>query len=183
MDKELVWQYKLVLVKKGTLVPIEVVDGQSLSSRLVTHETKASNVTIGSHISKVVFNVISSPRNLVIIGLCWFVLHNPPLDWHMRSLHFETPQLEALECETYVRNMWNMKHNEDLGGIRKPKCPKHMFVGTKTSWRLWPLLQIMTFSTRNFDQKVPLLDTSKNHLSCFGQVVFDMIGLTSGLFD
>jgi hypothetical protein len=105
MDNELVQQYKLVLVEKGTLVPVEVVDGQNLSSGPITHETKASNVTIGSHISKVVFNVISSPKNLVIIGLCWIVLHNPPLDWHMRSLHFETPQLEALECETFARNM------------------------------------------------------------------------------
>jgi hypothetical protein len=25
----------------------------------------------------VVFNVISFPKNLVIIGLFWFVLHNP----------------------------------------------------------------------------------------------------------
>jgi hypothetical protein len=33
----------------------------------------------------------------------------------------------------------------------------------------------MTFSIGNFDQKVPLLD--------FGQVVFDMIDLTGGLFD
>jgi hypothetical protein len=42
----------------------------------------------------------------------------------------------------------------------------------------------MTFSIGNFDQKVPLLDTGKkNNLSHFGQVVFDMIDLTGGLFD
>jgi hypothetical protein len=73
MHKELVQQYKLVLVEKNTLVPIEVIDGRSLSLGLVTHETKPLNVTIGSHTSKVVFNVISSPRNLVIIGLFWLV--------------------------------------------------------------------------------------------------------------
>jgi hypothetical protein len=27
------------------------------------------------------------------------------MDWHIRSLHFETPQHEALECETLVKNM------------------------------------------------------------------------------
>jgi len=73
MHKELVQQYKLVLVEKNTLVPIEVIDGRSLSLGLVTHETKPLNVTIGSHTSKVIFNVISSPRNLVIIGLFWLV--------------------------------------------------------------------------------------------------------------
>jgi hypothetical protein len=56
-------------VEKNTLMLIEVIDGQNLSLRPVTHETKPLSVTIGSHTIKVVFNVISSPRNLVIIGL------------------------------------------------------------------------------------------------------------------
>jgi hypothetical protein len=50
-------------------VSVEVIDGQSLSSGLVTHETKSLDVTIGSHTNKVVFDVISSPKNYFIIGL------------------------------------------------------------------------------------------------------------------
>jgi len=69
MDKELVRQYKLVLMEKNTPVSIEVIDGQSLSLRLIIHKTKPLDVTIGSHTNKVVFNVISSPRNPIIIGL------------------------------------------------------------------------------------------------------------------
>ncbi len=56
---------------------IEVIDGQSLSSRPITHETKSVDVIIGSHTSKVVFNVISSPKDHVISGLSWLILHNP----------------------------------------------------------------------------------------------------------
>ncbi len=42
----------------------------------------------------------------------------------------------------------------------------------------------MTFSTGNFDQKVPLSDTNKkNHLGHFGQGIFDMTNLTSDLFN
>jgi hypothetical protein len=80
MDKELVWQYKLVLMEKNTLMLVEVIDGWSFSSRPITHETKPLDVTIGSHTIKVIFNVISSPRNHVIIGLFWLVLHNPQVD-------------------------------------------------------------------------------------------------------
>ncbi len=76
MDKELVRQYKLIIMEKNTLMSIEVIDGQSFSSGQVTHETKPLNVTIGSHTNKVIFNVISSLKNLFIIGLSWFVLHN-----------------------------------------------------------------------------------------------------------
>jgi hypothetical protein len=55
--------------------------------------------------------------------------------------------------------------------------PNHLFLNLPT------LLQIMTFFTRNFDQKVALSDISKkNHLSHFGHVIFDMTNLTSDLF-
>jgi hypothetical protein len=62
MDKELMWQYKLVLMEKNTLVSVEVIDGWSFSLGPITHETKLLNVTMGSHTNKVVFNVISSPH-------------------------------------------------------------------------------------------------------------------------
>jgi hypothetical protein len=64
-------------VEKNTQVLVEVINGQSFSSRPITHETKPLDVTIGSHISKVVFNVISSLRNFVIIGFFWLVRYNP----------------------------------------------------------------------------------------------------------
>jgi hypothetical protein len=60
-------------VKNNTLVLVEIIDGRNLSLGPVTHETKPLNVTISSHTSKVIFNVISSPKNLVIIGLFWLV--------------------------------------------------------------------------------------------------------------
>jgi hypothetical protein len=56
---------------------MEVIDGQSFSSRLVMHETKALNITIEKHTSKVAFNVISSPTNPIVIEFSWFILHNP----------------------------------------------------------------------------------------------------------
>ncbi len=89
-------------MEKNTPMLVEVIDGQNLSLGPFIHETKPLDVTIGSHTSKVVFNVISFPRNLVIIGFSWLVLHNPQMDWHMKSFYFETPQYEALECETFI---------------------------------------------------------------------------------
>jgi len=105
INKKLVQQYKLALVEKNTLVLIKVIDGHSLSLGPIAHETKALNVTIGFHINKVVFNVISFIRNIVIIGLFWLALYNIRVDWHTKSLHFETPKHEAMECETFIRSM------------------------------------------------------------------------------
>jgi len=49
----------------------------------------------------------------------------------MSSLHFETPQHKAVECETLVSSMQNLKQKEDLDGIKRPRCPKPLFVGAK----------------------------------------------------
>jgi hypothetical protein len=51
-----------------TPMAIEMINGQNLSSRLVTHETKSLMVTIGSHNNKVVFNVISFLTNPIIMA-------------------------------------------------------------------------------------------------------------------
>jgi hypothetical protein len=31
------------------------------------------------------------------------------LDWHTKNLHFETPEHEALEHETFIKSMQNLK--------------------------------------------------------------------------
>jgi hypothetical protein len=80
IDKELVQQHNLVLVEKATPVVVKVIDGWNLSLGSITHETKVLTITIGSHNSKVVFDVISPSTNLIIIGLSWLILHNPQVD-------------------------------------------------------------------------------------------------------
>jgi hypothetical protein len=80
----------LALVEKATPMVIKMIDGQNLSLGPLTHETKVLTVTIGSHNNKVVFSVISFLTNPIIIGLSWLILHNPQVDWKMKSLHFES---------------------------------------------------------------------------------------------
>jgi hypothetical protein len=67
----------LALVEKNTPMLIEVIDNQSFSVGPITHEIEALDVTIGFQTNKVVFNIISFLKNLVIIGLSWLTLHNP----------------------------------------------------------------------------------------------------------
>ncbi len=68
IDNKLVWQHNLVLVKKAILVTIKVIDGQNLSSRPVTHETKTLMVTIGSHNSKLSSMLFHLQQTLSSLG-------------------------------------------------------------------------------------------------------------------
>jgi hypothetical protein len=100
-------------------VLIEVINSRNFSSKSVTHETKALDVAIGSDTSKVISNVISSPKNHVIIGLSWFALHNPQMDWPIRSFHFEKSKHEAFECETFIKNMFGGVHDCTCHALEK----------------------------------------------------------------
>jgi hypothetical protein len=43
------------------------------------------------------------------------------MDWHTKSLHFETPQHKAFECETLVRSM----HGKNQNGVCHVTKNKH----------------------------------------------------------
>ncbi len=104
-DKELVWQHNLALVEKATQVAIKMIDSWNLFSKPIVHEPKTLMVTIGSHSSKVIFNVISSSTNPVIIGLSWFILHNPWMNYKTKSLHFELINKITPKYEVFPTNM------------------------------------------------------------------------------
>ncbi len=97
---------------------IEIINNWSFFLGLVTHETKALEITIKLHSSKIVLNVISSSANPIIIGLSWFILHNPLMDWHTKSLHFQTPKENTLKCKVFFLNMFEKDHDYHLGLFR-----------------------------------------------------------------
>ena len=81
IDKDFAERHKLPLVTKKWPVSVEVIDGRPLVSGDVTQETKALDIYIDKHRSTVVFNVIKSPTNLVILDLSWLDRYNPDIDW------------------------------------------------------------------------------------------------------
>jgi hypothetical protein len=140
-----------VLVEKATPMAIKMIDGWNLSSRPVTHDTKALTITIGSLNSKVVFNVISSLTNPIIIGLSWLILHNLRVNWKTKSLHFEsinetTPKYKAFPismldsehdfaCENIritSQHMQKLKHEGNIGGNQGSNHFKPLFMGART---------------------------------------------------
>ncbi len=101
---------------------VKVIDGWNPYLGAIMHETKALMVTIGSHSSKVIFNVISSPMNLIIIRLSWFILHNPWVDWKTRSFHFESVNETTPKYEAFPKSTLDSKHNstwEDTSRINQ----------------------------------------------------------------
>jgi hypothetical protein len=88
IDQTFVIQHNIPAIKKSTPVPVEVIDGRTITSGAITHETTPLELYIGKHTEKIVLNIISTPHHPIILGLPWLEAHNPIIDWRSRTLTF-----------------------------------------------------------------------------------------------
>ncbi len=80
IDQTFVAQHNIPVVKKSTHVPVEVIDGRTIVSGAITHETTPLELCIGKHTEKIILNIISTPHHPIILGLPWLEAHNPIID-------------------------------------------------------------------------------------------------------
>lgn len=80
MDKDFASKNKIVCVKKTCPPPIEMLNGCPLASKYITLGIQPLRVTMGDQVLNIIFNVIQSPTNSMVLCLPRFELHN--LDIH-----------------------------------------------------------------------------------------------------
>jgi hypothetical protein len=81
IDQTFVAQHNIPVVKKSTPVLVEVIDGRTIASGVITHKTTPLDLYIGKHMEKIVLNIISTPHHPIILGLPWLEAHNLIIDW------------------------------------------------------------------------------------------------------
>jgi hypothetical protein len=113
IDKNLIKHHNLPIVLKKSLVVVEVIDGRPLILGNVTHETKPLDIILEGHRSTIVFNIISSPSNPLVLGLFWLEMINPDIDWKKRKLTYRTIVSDILS--RHLRNVPNPCPYQVLG--------------------------------------------------------------------
>jgi hypothetical protein len=83
MDKDFTMKHSLELIGKAHPAHVEVIDGRPLASGNVMEKTQFYEVMLGDQVSHVVFNIIQCPTYPMVLGLPWFELHNPNIDWNL----------------------------------------------------------------------------------------------------
>ena len=87
MDKEFALSEKILLKNLPCPASVVVIDGRPISSGNIVEESEPIRVVLGSFACMISFNIISSPEHPVILGLPWFELHNPEIDWRNRTIN------------------------------------------------------------------------------------------------
>lgn len=100
IDLNFVQRYGFPTKTRNTPAQVEVVDGRTIESGVVTHETEPLNLSINSFMCKVSFNLIKSPNNFIILGQNWLEFYNPKIDWKRRTLVLEHDH-DTIEHSTF----------------------------------------------------------------------------------
>ncbi len=126
IDQTFVVQHNILVIKKSTPVPVEVIDGRTIAFGAITHETTPLEFCISKHTEKIVFNIISTPHHPIILGLLWLEAHNPIIDWRSRTLTFSAQRCTSQEPHAQKNTLSSPAKNPVV------KNPKR--VGTNSSF-------------------------------------------------
>ena len=86
MDKKFAQAHKISLRKLQCPASVVVIDGRPIASGNIIEESEPINIVLDNLACVVSFNIISIPEHPIVLGLPWFELHNPHIDWRTREI-------------------------------------------------------------------------------------------------
>ncbi len=127
INQTFVVQHNILMIKKSTTIPIEVIDGRTIAFGAITHETTLYlELCIGKHTEKIVLNIISTPHHPIILGLPWLEAHNPIIDWWSKTLTFSAQRCTSQEPHAQKNTLSSPAKNHV---VKNPK-----WVGTNSNF-------------------------------------------------
>ena len=92
MDKNFAQAHKISLRKLPCPASVVVIDGRPIASGNIVEESEPISVVLNNLACVVSFNIISSLEHPIVLGLPWFKLHNPDIDWRTRAMRYQQPR-------------------------------------------------------------------------------------------
>ena len=86
MDRNFAQAHQISLRKLLCPASVVVIDGRPIASGNIIEELEPVNIVLDNLACVVSFNIISIPEHPIVLGLPWFELHNPDIDWRTREI-------------------------------------------------------------------------------------------------
>ena len=146
MDHQFAVMHSIQLHKLPSPVSVGVIDGRPIASGDIVEESEPIRVVLGNLASVISFNIISSPEHSLVLGLPWFELHNPTIDWRKRTIEEITVQSESRQIPT-----------RDMGSQKIPtiSIPQLREEGRKEDMFLFAVLATPTSSSQELGVQLP----------------------------
>ena len=92
MDRNFAQAHQISLSKLPCPASVVVIDGRPIASGNIIEESEPVNIVLDNLACVVSFNIISIPEHPIVLGLPWFELHNPDIDWRTREIQCRQTQ-------------------------------------------------------------------------------------------
>ncbi|KAJ1188988.1 hypothetical protein NDU88_005741 [Pleurodeles waltl] len=86
MDKKWATTQQVPIQPKEIPEQVHTVDRSLISSGPVDTTTLMLNLQISNHQEHISFDLITSPNHTIILGILWFIRHNPYVNWATRTV-------------------------------------------------------------------------------------------------
>jgi hypothetical protein len=86
MDRNFAQAHQISLRKLSCPASVVVIDGRPIASGNIIEESEPVNIVLDNLACLVSFNIISIREHPIVLGLPWFELHNPDIDWRTREI-------------------------------------------------------------------------------------------------
>ena len=89
MDRNFAQAHQISLIKLPRPASVVVIDGRPIASRNIIEESEPFNIVLDNLACVVSFNIISILEHPIVLGLPWFELHNPDIDWRTTKIRYQ----------------------------------------------------------------------------------------------
>ena len=88
MDRNFAQDHQISLRKLPCSASVVVIDGRPIGSGNIIEESEPVNIVLDN----LACVAISIPQHPIVLGLPWFELHNPDIDWRTREIRYRQTQ-------------------------------------------------------------------------------------------
>ena len=128
MDREFALAQKISLHKLPYQASVVVIDGRPIASGNITEESEPVRVVLDDLACVISFNIISSPEHPIVLGLPWFELHNPSIDWQKRTIRCQGQLENQMLEDGSVKAKYCKISTISLQQLRKEGRKEEMFL-------------------------------------------------------
>ena len=100
MDRDFSQEHQIPFHKLPCLVSVVVIDGRLISFGKIFEESEPRHILLGDLGCIVSFNIIRSLEHPIVLGLPWFELHIPRIDWRRREIQWSPAENIIAEDQT-----------------------------------------------------------------------------------
>ena len=136
MDRDFARKHQIALHKLPCPVSVVVIDGRPIASGKIFEESEPIHILLGDLGCVVSFNIIRSPEHPIVLGLPWFELHNPRIDWRRREIRCPSKGNIVVK-----------------GRTQDPPLEKHSVTNSPSTKHVVPLHQISTITLEQLCQE------------------------------